>query len=91
MATLNATHIEGLRNWNHCGDVKPNEVFHFMHSLRPFIFAESGTDFIFIDINEGLAYTFDELEREGLYFYKFEDDEDYLGVVVDGQITWIGY
>jgi hypothetical protein len=37
-----------------------------------------------------IAYDFDELEYEGLDFYRKEDDDDFLGVDTDGHLEWVG-
>jgi hypothetical protein len=76
----------------HFYDVKPTTVFHFRNSLRPFICTPTAydsfipatiEDCIFIDLNEGLCYTWEDLEKEGLEF--FEDDK----VELDGKIEWV--
>ena len=54
-------------------------MFHFMHSLRPFIMAEGPRvgEFVLIDINGGCAYTLDEI---------LDDDDEFYGVAVIGEI-----
>lgn len=75
-----------IKDWNKKEVETLNDVFHFKNSLRPFITVESSTgDHLFIDINEGIAYNFDEVYEE-FTFYSKEEDEDFLGVEVDGTI-----
>lgn len=69
-----------------------NKVFHFKNSLRPFIEVTiPADDALFVDLDKMIAYTFDELEYEGLEFYmdETEEDLDFLGVDVDGKIEWV--
>jgi hypothetical protein len=75
-----------IKDWNRY-EVKKGEVFHFQHSLRPFINIDSTkeTD-LFLDINEMVAYCLDDLECEGLEFYTKEEDENFKGVEIDGTI-----
>lgn len=75
-----------IKDWNR-GEVETlKDVFHFKNSLRPFITVESNEgNHLFIDMKEGIAYTFDEV-YEDLTFYSKEEDEDFLGVEVDGTI-----
>lgn len=75
-----------IKDWNRY-EVKKGEVFHFQHSLRPFINIDSTkeTD-LFLDINEMVAYCLDDLECEGLNFYTKEEDENFKGVEIDGTI-----
>lgn len=59
------------------------KVFHFRNSLRPFIVASMPDDtHIFVDLHCGLAYTREDLNFEGLEFYKTEADEDFMGVAL---------
>ena len=64
-------------------------VFHFKNSLRPFVEVDSNGDYCFLDINEMKLYSFEDLEYEGVEFYKDEADDDFLGVKVDGKIEWV--
>ena len=65
------------------------QVFHFKNSLRPFTEIRNGNnDFFFLDINEGMFYTLDELESESLFFYTDDNDDDFHGVEVVGSIGW---
>lgn len=80
-----------IKDWNR-GEVKTlKDVFHFKNSLRPFVVVDSSIgDPLFIDIKEGIAYSFDEVYEE-LNFYtkeneEGEEEEDFLGVEVDGTI-----
>ena len=75
-----------LKDWNRCKIVK-NEVFHFKNSLRPFVNVDNTSgDFCFLDLNEMKVYTFDDLDYEGLYFYTIEEDDDFMGVEIAGNI-----
>lgn len=79
-----------IKNWN-SREVKPlKDVFHFKNSLRPFVTVESSSgNYLFIDINEGVAYDFNEV-YEDFTFYSKEEDEDFLGVEIDGTIKeWL--
>ena len=79
-----------IKDWNR-GEVKQGEVFHFQHSLRPFIWVyyQNQDDTLFIDINEDKAYTFCDLEFDELSFYEDEEDEDFYGLDVVGKIEWV--
>lgn len=70
--------------------VNKGEIFHFQHSLRPFIsIDDTGEDTYFLDINECRFYTRYETEEiEGLSFYTDEDDDDFMGVDVIGKLEW---
>ena len=64
-------------------------MFHFQYSLRPFICARGmDDDLYFIDLTEGVVYNWDELGYNDLYFYTKEDDEDFYGVAVIGDINY---
>ncbi len=78
--------MKNIKDWNK-GEVKTlKDVFHFKNSLRPFVVVDfSIGDPLFIDIKEGVAYSFDEVYEE-LEFYSKEEDEDFMGVEVDGTI-----
>lgn len=83
--------MKTIKDWNR-NELNKNEVFHFQHSLRPFIAIKSyEEDCLFLDINEGKCYTLDELEFEGLEFYKDETEEDldFMGVEIDGKLDWV--
>ena len=67
-------------------EVQKNEVFHFAHSLRPFIAISNSKEELFLDIEEMVCYTYEELDSEGLWFYCNTDDEDFMGVEVDGTL-----
>lgn len=76
-------------DWNR-RKLEYGQVFHFQNSLRPFIgIRNTSGDALFLDIDKMIAYDFDELEYEGLEFYSKEDDDDFLGVELDGRIEWI--
>lgn len=79
-----------IKDWNR-SEVLGNTVFHFKNSLRPFVSVPTNNyDDIFIDINEWVAYTFYDLEFEGLKFYEKEDDEDFKGVEIAGTLKeWV--
>ena len=64
-------------------------MFHFQHSLRPFIMTYTTNDEpLFIDLTNSVAYNYDELENVDLYFYTKDDDEDYHGVEIIGDIPY---
>ncbi len=79
-----------IKDWNRSEVFGPT-VFHFKNSLRPFVFVQMDNfEDIFIDINEWVAYTFDDLEFEGLNFYTKEDDDVFKGVEVAGTLKeWL--
>ena len=79
-----------IKDWNR-NEVLGNTVFHFKNSLRPFVSVPMDNfEDIFIDINEWVAYTLDDLERENLFFYTKEDDPIFKGVEVAGTIKeWL--
>jgi len=64
--------------------VKKGEVFHFPHSLRPFVLIDSDDgDELFLDIDKWVVYSYEDLITwEGLDFYTKEDDPTFLGVDV---------
>ena len=75
-----------IKDWNR-NELKKGEVFHFQHSLRPFVSIDSLEETnLFLDIDEMVVYPFDALEYEGLEFYTKEEDEDFMGVEIDGTI-----
>ena len=74
----------------HIGTVKYGEVFHFKHSLRPFIqVSHIEDDNFFVDIDNYELYTLSELLCEGYDFYLDENDENFYGVEVEGHIEWV--
>ncbi len=75
-------------DWNRT-TLENGTVFHFKNSLRPFIDIEKDGNYYFLDVNEIKLYTLGDLRREGLEFYKDEDDEDFSGVEIDGKIEWV--
>jgi len=78
-----------IKDWNR-REVNLNEVFHFQHSLRPFIYFVDSYGFsYFLELDKGIAYDLNGLEYEGLFFYRKEEDEDFFGVEVDGKIEWV--
>lgn len=71
-----------IKDYNR-GEVNKREVFHFEHSLRPFVIVEDSGEDLFLDINTWEIFDFETLENnEGLYFYEKENDEDFKGVEV---------
>lgn len=74
--------------------LRSTTAFHFMNSLRPFIMVEGPKpgQLLFIDITMGIAYTWDDLFDDDLYFYgadgnaRDDDDDDFYGVAVIGEI-----
>lgn len=81
-----------LKNWN-IGEVKEGEVFHFKNSLEPFIwftgFIDGYEGDCFLNINTFELYGLSDLNIDGYSFYSKDNDEDYLGVEVDGKIKWV--
>ena len=74
-----------IKDWNR--ENLNGKIFHFKNSLRPFIDVSNKIthcDFYFLDLNEKIFYSFDELEDEGLEFYTKDDDPDFKGVDVCG-------
>lgn len=64
-------------------EVKKGEVFHFEHSLRPFVLIEGDAEDLFLDLDNWEIFDEDTLHRrECLYFYEKENDEDFCGVDV---------
>ena len=82
--------MKKIVDWN-MGEIGRNEVFHFKNSLRPFIDITDvyGDERFFLDIDKGECYSFDALEYEGLFFYEDENNEDFMGVEIDGKIKWV--
>lgn len=78
-----------IKDWNR--EDLQGQVFHFKNSLRPFIaIRDCARDYFFLDLNEGIFYSFDDLEFEGLCFYEKEDDDDFKGVEIAGKVEWVG-
>lgn len=78
-----------IKDWNR--ENLTGKVFHFKNSLRPFICVENTAgDYYFLDVNESRFYSFKELDYEGLEFYRKEDDDDFMGVMIEGHIKWVG-
>lgn len=66
------------------------QAFHFKNSLRPFVeVCTTGDNTLFLDVDKMIVYDFDELEYEGLQFYRKEEDDDFLGVEIDGYVAWM--
>lgn len=60
----------------------PHVLFHFKHSLRPFIKVVDGLGRPqFVDLDSFEVKSFDEVEWE-MEFYKDPTDEDFYGVAV---------
>lgn len=81
-----------IKDWNRREEkMMLGEVFHFKNSLRPFAEVTNTTeDALFLDIDEMIIYTLDEIQEvEGLDFYRKDEDEDFLGVEIDGIIKWV--
>lgn len=78
-----------IADWNR-NEVEKGQVFHFKNSLRPFIIVKDSNDNeLFLNIEEMKIYSLDELETEVLFFYRIDDDDDFLGVNLDGHIEWV--
>lgn len=81
--------MKKIVDWN-IGEVGKNEVFHFKNSLRPFIEIHNVYhEDLFLDIDNGECYSFEALEYEGLFFYEDENNDDFMGVEIDGKIKWV--
>lgn len=78
-----------IKDWNR--EDLQGQIFHFKNSLRPFTAVNNcAWDNLFLDLNEGIVYSFYELlEVEGLRFYEKEDDEDFMGVKIAGHVEWV--
>lgn len=66
----------------------PPVMFHFNHSLRPFILTEDGLgNQLFIDLDNFRAMTWDEVEWEMLFYDNPDnpDEENFCGVAVIGE------
>lgn len=80
-----------IKDWNR-REVKKGEVFHFQRSLEPFIFIyidEEAENWLFINTNTWEAYTLMDLDFCGYSFYTKENDEEFMGVDVDGHVEWV--
>lgn len=78
-----------IADWNRTS-LLGGTVFHFKNSLRPFVMVDDlKSGLLFLDVDEMTVYNYDDLEHEGLFFYKSEEDEDFMGVEVDGHIEWV--
>ena len=76
-----------IKDWNR--ENLTGQVFHFKNSLRPFIEIKNyAWDSHFLDLGEGIFYTIDELDSQGLFFYSNDNDEDFMGVDVVGIVGW---
>ena len=70
-------------------DITPTTVFHFQHSLRPFIHVITlSGDSCFVDLSAGECYGWDDLECYDLNFYSNDEDDDFKGVAIMGEITY---
>lgn len=77
-----------IRDWNR--EYLTGKVFHFQNSLRPFTEVHNSTDErYFLDLDKGELYTFEELDYDGLFFYDDDEDDDFMGVKVDGHVEWV--
>lgn len=75
-----------IKDWNR-ETLDNGTVFHFKNSLRPFVMGKTSRDEnAFIDIDKWEVYFFENLDHEGLEFYIKDDDDDFLGVLVDGTV-----
>ena len=69
--------------------IAPTTVFHFQYSLRPFILVhDPDNDWCFVDLSIGESYQWGDLEYYDLYFYTKENDDDFCGVAIMGEITY---
>lgn len=66
----------------------PHVLFHFKHSLRPFIRVVDGLGRPqFVDLDNFEVMSFDEVEWE-MEFYKDPADESFYGVAVIGEFQY---
>ena len=73
----------------HRTDIPSTTVFHFQHSLRPFILInDPHNNWCFVDLSIGESYLWGELQYYDLYFYTKDDDSDFCGVAIIGEITY---
>lgn len=64
-------------------NIPTGTIFHFDHSLRPFMAVTDGLgNPLFIDLENAVAMGWDELIYDNLFFYEEEDNDDFLGVAV---------
>lgn len=74
-----------IKDWNR-NEVEKGEVFHFQHSLEPFVYVDDG---LFINVNTWESYAVMDLNFGGYAFYIKEDDVGFMGVDVDGRLEWV--
>jgi len=76
-----------IKDWNR--ENLTGQVFHFKNSLRPFTEIKDceGKGY-FLDLREGIFYSLEGLEYDGLFFYSDDNDEDFMGVDVVGVVGW---
>ncbi len=75
-----------IKDWNR--ENLEGQVFHFKNSLRPFIEVYIPDGYGFLDLNDFTIYELDQLNSEGLFFFRKENDEDFKGVDVVGRLMW---
>lgn len=76
-----------IKDWNR--ENLTGKVFHFQNSLRPFTEVYNTCDErYFLDLNESKIYSFEELYNE-LSFYDDDEDDDFMGVKIDGHVEWV--
>lgn len=63
-------------------------MFHFKYSLRPFILATMNDNHLFVDLTYGTCIAWEDLQDFDLYFYTKEDDDDFCGVEIIGDINY---
>lgn len=69
--------------------ISSTTMFHFNYSLRPFILTETlEGDFIFVDLTQNSCFKWEELEFFDLKFYTKEEDENFCGVEIIGEINY---
>lgn len=71
-------------------DIPVKTVFHFANNSDPFILSSLDNTFIFVNLKDGVSCEWDEVSRSyyGLEFYTKEDDDDFQGVAIIGEITY---
>ena len=65
-------------------------VFRFSNNSHPFIFVDDNCNGLFVDLSNGQCYGWEEniLDDYNLHFYTKENDDDFQGVLVLGEITY---
>lgn len=73
-----------IKDWNR-GEVMHTDFFTLKGSTDRYIQVDTPRDFLFINLETCMVHPYDEIEENGLFYTK-EDDEDFKGVNVIGKI-----